>query len=95
MTATSPKNSSFTPDLEAATERARQAAERLAAVGSEVAAAYVDGVERYVADFAKLERKLAQHSKADAVGSLISAHAQLTEDVAAASVSATRELITA
>jgi hypothetical protein len=95
MAATSPKTSTFVPDLEAATERAQEANERLTEVTRKVTTAYLDGVEKYVADFAQFERKLGEQTKVDAVASLLLTHAQLTEDVAKASVSATRELIAA
>ncbi len=93
MAATSPKKSTFTPGLEAAHDRTYEAGDRLAEVSRKLATAYLDGIEKYVADFAKLERKLGEQTKLDAVGSLISAHAQLTEEVAQASVSAARGLI--
>jgi hypothetical protein len=95
MTATSSKTNTAIPDRDAATERAGQVNDRLAAVGREVATAYLDGIEKYVADFAKLERKLGEQANVDAVGNLFTAHAQLTEHVAKASISAARELITA
>jgi hypothetical protein len=95
MTATSTKTSTFTPDLEAATERAREANERFAEVSRKVTAAYLDGIEKYVADFVKFERKLGEQTKVDAVASLLRTHAQLAEDVAKASVSAARELVAA
>jgi hypothetical protein len=95
MAATSTKTDTFTPDLNAATDGVREANERFAEVTRKVTTAYLDGVESYVADFAKFERKLGQQTKVDAVASLLSTHAQLTEDVAKASFSAARELITA
>ncbi len=95
MAATSTKSSTFTPDLEAATERAREANERLAEVTRKVTTAYLDGVEKYVADFAEFERKLGEQTKVDPVASLLLTHARLTEDVTKASVSAARELIAA
>ena len=95
MTATSSKTSSFIPDLEAATERAREANDRLAEVSRKVTTAYLDGIENYVGEFAKFERKLGAQTKVDAASGLLSIHAQLTEDVAKASVSAARELIAA
>jgi hypothetical protein len=88
MAATSTKTNPFMPDLEDATERAREASRK-------VTAAYLDGVEKYVADFAKFERKFGEQTKVDAVASLFSTHAQLTEDLALAGVSAARELIAA
>ena len=95
MAATSPKSSTFIPDLEAAIERAQEANERLTEVTRKVTTAYLDGVEKYVADFAQFERKLGEQTKVESVASLLLTHAQLTEDVAKASVSATRELIAA
>jgi hypothetical protein len=94
MAATSTK-STLTPDLEAATERASEANERLVEVSRKVTNAYLDGVENYVADFAEFERNLGEQTKVDAVASLLRTHAQLAEDVAKASVSAARELIAA
>jgi hypothetical protein len=95
MAATSTKNSTLAPDLKAATERAREANDRLADAGRTITTAYLDGVEKAVADFANFERKLGEQTKIDAVASLFSTHAQLTEDVAKAGVSAARELIAA
>jgi hypothetical protein len=95
MAATSTKSSSFIPDLDAATERAREASDRLAEVSRKVTTAYLDGVEKYVAEFAKFERKLGEQVKVDAAAGLLSTHVQLTEDIAKASISAARELIAA
>jgi hypothetical protein len=94
MAATSTK-STLTPDLEAATQRAHEANERLVQVSRKVTNAYLDGVEKYVADCAAFERKLGEQTKVDAVASLLRTRAQLAEDVAKASVSAARELIAA
>ena len=55
MAATSPKKSTFTPGLEAAHDRTYEAGDRLAEVSRKLATAYLDGIEKYVADFAKLE----------------------------------------
>lgn len=82
-------------DLEAATERAREANDRLVDVGRKVSSAYLDGVETYVAGLAQFERKIGEQSQVESVASLLGTHAQLTEDMVKASVSATRELITA
>ena len=88
MAATSTKRSTSSPDLDA-----REASDRLSEVSRKVTTAYLDGVEKYVADIAKFERKLGEQIKVDAAASLLSTHAQLTEDVAKASVSAARQLI--
>ena len=85
----------FVSDLEAATERAREANDRLAEVGRKVTTAYLDGVEKYVSGVAQFERKLGEQSQVEAVASLFDTHAKLTEDVVKTSVSAARELITA
>jgi hypothetical protein len=94
MAATTTKTT-LTPDLEAATERATDANERLAEVSRKVTNAYLDGVENYVADLTEFERKLGEQTKVDAVASLLRTHAQLAEDVAKANVSVARELIAA
>ena len=95
MAPTSTKTDAFIPDFEAAAERAREANDRLAEVSRKLTTAYLDGVEKYVSDFATLERKLGEQAKVDAVASLLSSHAQLSEGVAKASISAARELINA
>jgi hypothetical protein len=93
MAATANKSRTFVPDLEAATERARETNDRMTDAGRKVTSAYLDGVEKYIAEVARFERKLGEQSKVEAVASLLDAHAQLTEDVVTASVSAARELI--
>ena len=95
MAATTTKNGTFAPDLEAATERAREANDRLTDAGRKVTTAYLDGVEKYVADFAQFERKLGEQSHVEAVATFLDTHAKLTEDIVTASVSAARELIAA
>jgi hypothetical protein len=95
MAATATKSSNSTPDLKAATERAREANDRLAEVSRKVTTAYLDGIEKYVAEFAKFERKLGEQTKFDAATSVLNTHAKLTEDVTKASVSAARQLIAA
>jgi hypothetical protein len=94
MAATSPKSRTFVPDLEAAAERTREANDRLAEVGRKVSSAYLDGVEKYFVGVAQFERKLGEQSQVETIASLLDSHAKLTEDVAKASISATRELIT-
>jgi len=95
MTATPTKSSTSIPDLEAATERAHGANDRLAAAGRKVAIAYLDGVEKSVAEFAGFERKLGEQIRVDAVSRLISSHADVAEAVAKVSASAARDLVTA
>lgn len=82
-------------DFEAATERAREANERLLGAGRKVSTAYLDGVENYIAGLARFERKVAEQSQVDAVSGLLGAHADVTEEITQVSVSAVRELITA
>jgi hypothetical protein len=95
MASTSSRRNALIPDLEAATERALEANDRLAEVGRKVTTVCLDGVEKYVAGFAKLERQLGEQTKVDAAAELLGTHAQLTEDVARASISVARELIAA
>ncbi len=92
MTAT-PKTS--LPDFETVAQRARETNERFADAGRKVTTAYLDSVERYVAGFTSLERKLAAQPPFEFVAGLIDAHAKMTDDVVKASVAATRELIAA
>ena len=95
MATTSTKTNTAVPDFEAATERARETNERLLETGRKVSSTYLDGVENYISGLAQFERKVGEQSQVEAVASLLSTHAQLTEDVVKASVSAARELITA
>ena len=94
MATTSTKTNTAVPDLEAATERAREANERLLAAGRKASSAYLDGVEKYVAEIAQFERKIGEQSQVEAVARLFDTHVKLTEAVVKASVSAARELIT-
>jgi hypothetical protein len=93
--ATANTKNSFVPDLEAATDRARETNERLSEVGRKVTNAYLDGVEKYAESFAEFERKVGEQTHVDALATIFDTHAQLTEEVIKASVSAARELITA
>jgi hypothetical protein len=93
--ATATTKNSFVPDLEAAGERARETNDRLTEVGRKMTSAYLDGVEKYAESFADFERKLGKQTHVDAVAGMFDTHAQLTEEVVKASVSAARELITA
>jgi hypothetical protein len=93
MAATTKQQTNLYPDLEAATERVREANERFAEAGRKVTSAYLDGVEKYVGGLTQFERKLGAQSQVEAVTSLFNAHAKLTDDVTSATVSAARELI--
>jgi hypothetical protein len=95
MATGSTKTTTAVPDFEASTERAREANERLLETGRKVSTAYLDGVENYISGLAQFERKVAEQSQVDAVASLLGAHADVTEEITKASVSAARELITA
>jgi hypothetical protein len=95
MATSSTKTTTAVPDFEASTERAREANERLLETGRKVSTAYLDGVENYISGLAQFERKVAEQSQVDAVASLLGAHADVTEEITKASVSAARELITA
>ncbi len=94
-TTTSTKTNQAVPDFQAAAERARETNERLLETGRKVSSTYLDGVETYVSGLLQFERKVADQSKVEPVASVLSTHAQLTEDVVKASVSAARELINA
>jgi hypothetical protein len=94
-TAANAKNSTVLPDFEGATERVREANDRLAEVGRKVTGAYLDGVENYVSGVAQLERKIGTHIKVDAIASLLQTHADQTEAMTKVSLSAARDLITA
>jgi hypothetical protein len=93
--ATSTKTNTVLPDFEIATERAREANDRLSEVGRKVATAYLDGFEKYVTGVARVERKLGEESQVEGVASLLNTHADLTEEITKVSVSAARELVTA
>ncbi len=95
MTATSSKSRNFIPDIDAAGEHVRETGDLMTAAGRKFTAAYLDGVERYVAGVAKAERKFGEQSQVEFVSSLLNAHASLTEDVVKAGLSVTRELIAA
>jgi hypothetical protein len=93
--ATANTKNSFVPDLEAATERARETNDRFTEVSRKLTSAYLDGVEKYTESFADFERKLGQQTHVEAIAGMFDTHAQLTEEVVKAGVSAARELITA
>ncbi len=87
------KSSTFYPDIEAASERVREANERVFEAGRKATTAYLDTVERYVHGLAAFERKLGTQSNLEPVAGVFTAHAKMTEDLTSASVSAARELI--
>ena len=95
MATSATKDSTFVPDLEAATERVREANERFAEAGRKLTNAYLDGIERYISGVSKFERKLGEQAQVESVATFLNAHAQLTDDITKASVSAARELIAA
>jgi hypothetical protein len=95
MAAASNKNLHVAPDLDAAAERIRETNDRITRTGRKLTAVYLDGVEKYTARVVDAERKLGEKARVERVGTLLSAHADLTQDVVKAGVSATRELITA
>jgi hypothetical protein len=88
-------NATGFPDLETATQRVTEANERLVGAGRKITAAYLDGIEKYVAGLAQFERKIAEQSQVEAISTLLETHAKVTEDVVTASVSAARELVSA
>ena len=94
-TASTKQRQTFYPDLEAATERAREANDRLMEAGRKLTTAYLDGLESTVHGLAQFERKLGEQSHLEPVAGMLTAHAKMSEDLAHASVSAARELIEA
>ena len=95
MAASSTTSTGFTADLDTAAERVRESGERITAAGRKLTVAYLDGVEKYAAGLARAERKLGEQSQFEVVGNLLSAHADLTEDVVKVGVTSARELIAA
>ena len=95
MATTTSKSKTFTPDFEAATERALEANERLTKAGRTVTTAYLDSVEKYVDGLAEFERKLGEQSKVELVADLFNAHAQISQDLTKAGVRVAREFIAA
>lgn len=91
-TSTQQQNTLY-PDLEAASDRVREANERFIEAGRKVTSAYLDGLERYIGGLTQFERKLGAQAQSEAVTSLFNAHAKMTDDVTSATVSAARELI--
>jgi hypothetical protein len=89
------KDSTATPDIDAASDQIRQAGDRFVAASRKVTVAYLDSVERYVTGVTTAERKIGEQSQIDAFGQLLTAHANLTEDVVKAGVAATRQLVSA
>lgn len=92
-TASTKQQNTLYPDLEAASERVREANDRILEAGRKVTTAYLDGLERYVHGLAQFERKLGDQTQVEPVASVLTAHAKLTEELTSASVTAARELI--
>src|SRR5947209_17759527 len=92
-TSTHKQGTTFVPNVEAATERAVQANERLIEAGRKVTGAYLDGVEKYVGGLTQFERKVGDQYPVETITGLFHAHAQLTEDLTQAGVRAARELV--
>lgn len=95
MATATPKNNTFVPDFEAATERVREANERFAQAGRTITGVYLDGLEKYVDGLAQFERKLGEQAKVEGVSDLLKAHAQMSQDLTKAGVRVARELIAA
>jgi hypothetical protein len=89
------KSNTAAPDFEAAAERAGEANTRFAEVSRKVTTAYLDGVEKYVSGFAQFERTFGAQTRVEAVASLFTTHADLTEEITKVNISAARELIAA
>ena len=89
------KRSTATPDVEAASEQSRQAGDRFVAAGRKMTIVYLDGVQRYVAGVTKAERKIGEQARISAFGQVLTAHADLTENMVNVGIAATRELVSA
>jgi hypothetical protein len=96
MAATQTKqNETIYPDFESITEQARETGEKFADAGRKVTNAYLDGVEKYVHGVANFQRKIGEQSKLEPLSVVLTAQAKLAEDLTSASITATRELISA
>ena len=93
MATTTKKTGPTLPDLETAAEQVRETGDRLLEAGKKGTAVYLDSIEKTVAGLAAFERKLGEQAQIEAVGALLGAHADLTQDLTTVSVSAARELI--
>jgi hypothetical protein len=86
---------SLIPDLEITIDRVRETNDRLVNAARKATNSYLDRIEKYGADFAQAECKIAKQSQIDIFAGLLDTHAKLTENFVNASVSAARELIAA
>ncbi|HUY59996.1 MAG TPA: hypothetical protein VMV16_09835 [Solirubrobacteraceae bacterium] len=93
MASTTQKDTTFIPDWQTASERATKANERFIEAGRKATGAYLDGVEKYLGGVTGYERKLGQQSQLAPVAGLLEAHADLADDLTAASLRVARELI--
>jgi hypothetical protein len=89
------KQSTVTPDVDEASEQIRQAGDRFVAAGRKMTVLYLDGVERYVASVTKTERKIGEQARVGMFGQVLTAHADLSENMVKAGIAATRELVSA
>ncbi len=93
MASTTQKDTTFTPDFQAAAERAVQANERFTEAGRKMTGAYLDGFEKYVGSVSQYERKLSQQGQFGPFAGVLQAHADLTDNLTGAGLRAARELI--
>lgn len=95
MDETTTTTSWLNPDFGAASARLHEAGDRILDASRKMTGAYLDGVERSVAGMTDFERKLGDQVQIEPVGTALSAHAKLTDEITSASLSAARELISA
>ena len=62
MATTATKPGTVIPDLDAATERAREVNDRVAETGRKVTSVYLDGVEKYVSGLTQLTDEVTKAS---------------------------------
>ena len=90
-----PNTTPKTTDLQAFAKASREANARLLEAGRKTSDAYLDGVETYVAEFTRAERKLGEQTKVESVAAVLGAHADLTDELVRIGVTAAREAVAA
>ena len=86
---------SKTPDLQSVAAYTTEANARLREAGRKTSNAYLDGVEAYLKEFTRAERKLGEQTKVESVAAVLGAHADLTDELVRIGVTAAREAVAA
>lgn len=81
------------PDLNGAAEQVTELGEHFVDASKHAGNLYLDGYDKFVEGFTSFQQKLADHSKNDAVKSVVATQVDLTRQLASAYTSAARELI--